>query len=64
MERLRLLTDPAFDPAGTEYMLGTYTLHKLRGPAVDLASMRDIDAVLLSHAKTLPEPTPVKSDVL
>jgi L-ascorbate metabolism protein UlaG (beta-lactamase superfamily) len=53
IEGLRLLTDPTFDPAGTEYMLGSYTLHKLRGPAVDLASMRDIDAVLLSHAHHL-----------
>lgn len=53
IERLRLLTDPTFDPAGTEYKLGSYTLHKVRGSAVDLASMRDIDAVLLNHAHHL-----------
>jgi L-ascorbate metabolism protein UlaG (beta-lactamase superfamily) len=26
---LRLLTDPTFDPAGEEYPVGLYTLHKI-----------------------------------
>jgi L-ascorbate metabolism protein UlaG (beta-lactamase superfamily) len=47
--QIRLLTDPTFDPAGSDYDLGRYALHKLRGPAIDLASVGEIDAVLLSH---------------
>ncbi len=46
---LRLLTDPTFDSAGGEYRTPSYSLHKLQGPAVDIASLGRIDAVLLSH---------------
>ena len=51
---LRLLTDPAFDPAGTTYALEpapglTIGAHKLAGPAVRAESVGPIDAVLLSH---------------
>lgn len=45
---LRLLTDPTFD-AGGVYEGATSTLTKLRGPALDAASVGPVDAVLLSH---------------
>lgn len=46
---LRLLTDPTFDPAGTDYPVGPYTLRKIAGPAISADSIGPIDAVLLSH---------------
>jgi L-ascorbate metabolism protein UlaG (beta-lactamase superfamily) len=46
---LRLITDPTFDPAGTEYPTTVYTLRKTAGPAVSAESLGRIDAVLLSH---------------
>ena len=46
---LRLLTDPTFDPAGTAYPAGIYTLRKTAGPAVSVKALGRIDAVLLSH---------------
>jgi L-ascorbate metabolism protein UlaG (beta-lactamase superfamily) len=46
---LRLLTDPTFDPAGTEYPTNVYTLRKTVGPAISAESIGRIDAVLLSH---------------
>jgi L-ascorbate metabolism protein UlaG (beta-lactamase superfamily) len=46
---LRLLTDPTFDPAGTDYPTSIYTLHKLKSPAIETDSIGDIDAILLSH---------------
>ncbi len=46
---LRLLTDPTFDPPGGEYRTTTYSLHKTMGPAVPLAELGRVDAVLLSH---------------
>lgn len=45
----RLLTDPTFDPAGTDYPTPVYTLHKTQGPGCDAASLGQINAVLLSH---------------
>src|SRR5262245_9470058 len=48
-EGLRLLTDPTFDPAGTDYTLLTYTLRKLLDPAVSSDAVGILDAVLLSH---------------
>jgi L-ascorbate metabolism protein UlaG (beta-lactamase superfamily) len=50
---LRLLTDPTFDPAGTEYPTGAYTLQKTIGPALSPESLGRIDAVLLSHDQHL-----------
>jgi L-ascorbate metabolism protein UlaG (beta-lactamase superfamily) len=46
---LRLLTDPTFDPAGTDYTLNLYTLKKREGPAIPAEKLGRIDAVLLSH---------------
>jgi L-ascorbate metabolism protein UlaG (beta-lactamase superfamily) len=46
---LRLLTDPTFDPAGSEYPTAVYTLRKTQGPAIGVDDIGEIDAVLLSH---------------
>jgi L-ascorbate metabolism protein UlaG (beta-lactamase superfamily) len=46
---LRLLTDPAFDPAGTIYTTPVYTLHKLQPPSITVEQLGPIDYVLLSH---------------
>ncbi len=46
---LRLLTDPTFDPEGTEYPTPVYTLRKNAGPAISPEALGRIDAVLLSH---------------
>jgi L-ascorbate metabolism protein UlaG (beta-lactamase superfamily) len=46
---LRLLTDPTFDPAGSEYPTSVYTLRKTQGPAVSAEQVGVVDAVLLSH---------------
>ncbi len=52
---LRLLTDPVFDPAGTEHRLRTPRLGvelsytHLSGPAILPGAVGPIDAVLLSH---------------
>lgn len=45
---VRLLTDPTFDPPGS-YQSGPVTLEKRSGPALDVAQIGQIDAVLLSH---------------
>jgi L-ascorbate metabolism protein UlaG (beta-lactamase superfamily) len=46
---LRLLTDPTFDPAGTDYPTAAYTLHKTQTPALTGEQIGTVDAVLLSH---------------
>lgn len=46
---LRFLTDPTFDPDGTNYKSGPATLRKLAGPAISSDSLGAIDIVLLSH---------------
>ncbi len=46
---LRLLTDPTFDPAGTDYPRPGSVLHKIQSPARSHASIGAVDAVLLSH---------------
>jgi L-ascorbate metabolism protein UlaG (beta-lactamase superfamily) len=46
---VRLLTDPTFDPAGSDYQVGPVSLRKTAGPAIDADSIGPIDAVLLSH---------------
>lgn len=47
---LRLLTDPAFDPAGGRYAFGYGTgSTKLNAPSIKPESIGAIDAILLSH---------------
>ena len=46
---LRLLTDPTFDPAGTEYRTPLYVLRRTMGPAVSSEALGVVDVVLLSH---------------
>jgi|KBSSwiS6_1023812.scaffolds.fasta_scaffold19757_2 L-ascorbate metabolism protein UlaG (beta-lactamase superfamily) len=46
---LRLLTDPTFDPAGTQYQTAAYALRKTRGPAIAAKDIGGVDVVLLSH---------------
>ena len=46
----RLLTDPTFDPAGGHYDFGWGTSSdKVTGPAMDVADLPPVDAVLLTH---------------
>lgn len=46
---LHLLTDPTFEPAGYRYPSGDVEVVKTTSPAVTLAALPAIDAVLLSH---------------
>lgn len=46
---IKLLTDPTFDAAGTDYPTKIYTLHKLSNPLADVDNIGNIDIVLLSH---------------
>lgn len=46
---MRLLTDPTFDPAGSEYPTPVYTLRKRQPPAIAASTLGRIDVVLLSH---------------
>jgi len=46
---LRILTDPTFDPAGSELTNGPVTLRKTMGPALQANQIEPIHAVLLSH---------------
>ncbi len=46
---LRLLTDPGFDPAGSEYAIGSRVMRKTSSPALSLSEIGIVDAVLLSH---------------
>lgn len=46
---LRLLTDPAFDPANTTYTMPAYSLHKYHAPTITADELGPIDYVLLSH---------------
>ncbi|KAH7042274.1 putative Zn-dependent hydrolases of the beta-lactamase protein [Macrophomina phaseolina] len=49
IDGVNLLTDPFFSPAGTEFDVGVATLKNADGPALELADIPPIDAVLLSH---------------
>jgi L-ascorbate metabolism protein UlaG (beta-lactamase superfamily) len=47
---VRILTDPTFDPPGRKYSFGWGTSStKVAGPALDVADVGRLDAVLLSH---------------
>jgi L-ascorbate metabolism protein UlaG (beta-lactamase superfamily) len=45
----RIITDPTFDPAGTEYATPIYTLHKTQDPAWTIAQIGALDVALVSH---------------
>lgn len=49
LDGVRLLTDPGFDPAGTEFRSATYVLTRTIGPALAGSDLLPVDAVLLSH---------------
>lgn len=46
---LRFLTDPTFDPAGSAFSPGPYTLTRTTTPALAPADVGAVDAVLLTH---------------
>lgn len=51
---LRLLTDPALDPAGTTFTIPvpggpTIRMQRVRDPAVAVTALPEVDAVLLTH---------------
>lgn len=46
---VRLLTDPTFDAADTDYPTAAYTLRKTQAPALGTDALGRIDGVLLSH---------------
>ncbi len=47
--RVRFLTDPTFDPAGSRYAAGPVRLEKTSGPAAGPDALPVVDAVLLSN---------------
>jgi len=49
IDGMRILTDPTFDPPGSEFTSGPVTLRKTAGPALASDQLGPIDAVLLSH---------------
>ncbi|HTK55991.1 MAG TPA: MBL fold metallo-hydrolase [Gemmatimonadales bacterium] len=46
---LRFLTDPTFDPRGSAFSPGPYTLTRTTAPALAPGALGRLDAVLLSH---------------
>ena len=46
---LRFLTDPTFDPAGSAFSPGPYTLTRVTAPVIPPGTLERVDAVLLSH---------------
>lgn len=46
---VRFLTDPTFDPAGSQSTTGPVTLKKFEGPALNADALGKVDVVLLSH---------------
>ncbi|KAG7292046.1 hypothetical protein NEMBOFW57_002077 [Staphylotrichum longicolle] len=49
VDGVNILTDPVFSPAGTEWDMGILVLRNTDTPALSLATLPPIDAVLLSH---------------
>ena len=49
IDGLSFITDPTFDQAGGDYVSGTVSLHKTRGPALLPAQLAPIDVALVSH---------------
>ena len=46
---LRILTDPAFDPAGTRYTQGFIESLKQTSPAIAVSELGSVDTILLSR---------------
>jgi L-ascorbate metabolism protein UlaG (beta-lactamase superfamily) len=46
---VRVITDPTFDPAGSEHPAKLYVLRKTQDPAVAVDAIESLDVVLLSH---------------
>jgi L-ascorbate metabolism protein UlaG (beta-lactamase superfamily) len=51
--KVRFLTDPTFDPAGSHYTAGPVRLEKTTAPAAGPDALPAVDAVLLSHDQHL-----------
>ena len=49
MGGFRAITDPTFDPSGSEYTTPVYTLHKTQGPALTPDQIGMLDVALVSH---------------
>jgi L-ascorbate metabolism protein UlaG (beta-lactamase superfamily) len=49
IDGLRVLTDPTFDPPGSEVSNGPVTLRKTAGPALNPDQVIPVDVILLSH---------------
>ncbi|KAL3708312.1 hypothetical protein TMatcc_006296 [Talaromyces marneffei ATCC 18224] len=49
IDGVKLLTDPLFSPAGTEWDVGITILKNTDTPALSLETLPPIDAILLSH---------------
>src|SRR5579859_7427663 len=47
--QFRILTDPAFDPAGSQYVAGPRVVIKTTDPAIKPSELGAVDVVLLSH---------------
>src|SRR4051812_14155935 len=49
MGGFRAITDPTFDPAGSEYVTPVYTLRKTQGPALMPDQIGTLDVALVTH---------------
>lgn len=49
ISKMRFLSDPTFDPAGSRYAAGPVRLEKTTDPAAGPDTMPAVDAVLLTH---------------
>lgn len=49
IDGVNILTDPFFSPSGTSFPIGPTALINSSGPALTLANLPPIDAILLSH---------------
>jgi L-ascorbate metabolism protein UlaG (beta-lactamase superfamily) len=46
---LNVITDPTFDPAGTDYKVGNISQHKTKDPALSADALPRLDIALVSH---------------
>lgn len=59
---VRILTDPTFDPAGSEYDTGRYVLRKTTEPALDPIKLGSIDFFAQSRS-SFRQPRPLWSNL-